>query len=164
MSECVTLPSAIATMDMLIEGAREHYNARAVTNSFVESVRVIKEISEYYSCLQCWVCGVNDTLSCSSCMVAAFCGRSCQKKGWKKNHKVHCLHCQRLVYFAEAQCYRMQQALKDSFIAPENILLAPKQFFDYTMVLTAASMVAQDPAASLNQETVSMEFFLPKRS
>lgn len=155
----VTLPSEVETVEELIEHANEYHSARAVTNSFVKSVRVIKEIPSYYDCLQCWVCGKDDTQNCSSCKVAAFCCRGCQKKAWKKNHKVHCLHYERVMNFAEIQCKRIEKAFKDSFIAPGSSLLQPNQFFDYTMVISMVAMIAHNPGASLHEDTVSMKNF-----
>jgi len=159
LAHTVTLPSDVASVEELIEHAREYYTARAVTNTFVKSVRVIKEMPGYYSCLQCWVCGANETQNCSACKVAAFCCRSCIKKAWKKNHKVLCLHYQRVMNYAETQCKRIDRAFKESFIAPGESLLQPHQFLDYTMVITTSAMAAQDPEAKLDEDTVSVNNF-----
>ena len=77
LEETVALPSDIATVNELLDHANATYTAVAITNSFVKSVRVTKEIPSYYSCLQCWVCGADDTQDCSSCKVA-----------WKKSQSI----------------------------------------------------------------------------
>lgn len=76
LDDCVTLPSEVETTEDLVGHAGDYYSTRAVTNSFVKSVRVIREMPNYYECLQCWVCGANDTQNC----VAAYCSRECLKK------------------------------------------------------------------------------------
>jgi hypothetical protein len=68
----VTLPSDIETIDELFEHASQYSYTMAVTGAFVKSVRVIKEIPDYYSCVECWFCGANETQTFSSCKAANF--------------------------------------------------------------------------------------------
>lgn len=159
LGDTVTLPCGVETIEELIEHASEYFRARAVTNAFVKTVRVLKEFPDYYQCLQCWVCKKDGTKNCSICHVAAFCCRKCQAKAWKKNHKVLCLHYKRTMDYAKMQCMRINRALQESFIAPGRSLLQPNQFFDFTMVACVSAFVAQDIGGSLLEEKASIDIF-----
>ena len=95
-------------------------------------------------------------MNCSTCKVAAFCGRACQKKAWKTNHKAFCSHYKRTMAYAEMQCRRIKRAFRKSFVAPGISLLQPHNFFDYTMVGTRAAMLANDPDKRPDDDIVSM--------
>lgn len=56
--------------------------------------------------------------------------------------------------FMDVQCKQIDNAIRRCFIAPWKCLLKPNQFFDYTMVSTMITLVAQNPGASLRDGNI----------
>jgi hypothetical protein len=159
MEASVTLPRGVADVEELIEHAKESFNARAITNAFVKTVRVLKEFPDHLKCLQCWVCGKDSPKTCGTCKIAAFCCRQCQGKAWKKNHKQLCAPYKQIMDFAEAQCNRIKQARKESFVCPGSSLLQPNQFFDYITVIRVTALLAQNGSDTLSEQVTMDSFY-----
>jgi hypothetical protein len=47
------LPTGVANVKELVHHANEYFHARAITNAFVKTVRVLKEFPDHLKCLQC---------------------------------------------------------------------------------------------------------------
>jgi MYND finger len=140
LEHCVTLPAQVATAHELVKVLTNFQRAQAVIQSFRKTIYVVNFFPDFYKCLQCWVCQANQTHLCASCKVAAFCGTTCQRSAWKRNHKKFCPHFQRIQAHAQAQCQTVAKVHKQYFIPGSR--LVPNQHFDYLLVTISAWLEA----------------------
>jgi hypothetical protein len=76
----------------------------------------------------------------------------------EKNHKALCVPYKKITEYAEAQCKRIHQARRESFVCPGSSLLQANQFFDYTMAIKVCALLAKNGNDTL-PEGVSMDSF-----